>query len=60
VLGYFAARPGRPIPDNILANQLIRDAWRREYDGVVSENERRRGESVLFISAGRPTAEELP
>lgn len=60
ILGYFASRPGRPIPDNILANQLIRDAWRREYDGVVTENERRRSESVLFISAGRPTAEELP
>ena len=59
ILGWVAARPGKPIPDNILANQLIRDAWRREYDGVVAENERRRGESMLFISAGPPTAEEL-
>jgi len=59
ILGYVANRPGRPIPDNILANQLIRDAWRREHDGVVAENERRRSESVLFISAGPATAEEL-
>ena len=59
ILGFVAARPGRPIPDNILANQLIRDAWRREYDGTVAENERRRSESVLFISAGLATAEEL-
>lgn len=60
VLGYFAARPGRPIPDNVLANQLIQDAWRREHDATIVENQRRRGESVLFISAGPATAEELP
>lgn len=59
ILGWVAARPGRPIPDNILANQLIRDAWRREYDGVIAENQRRRSESVLFVSAGLATAEEL-
>lgn len=59
ILGYLAARPGRPIPDNILANQLIRDAWRRESDAIATENERRRSESVLFITSGQATAEEL-
>jgi tetratricopeptide (TPR) repeat protein len=59
ILGFVAARPGRPIPDNMLANQLIRDAWRREYDAAIAENERRRSESVLLITAGPATAEEL-
>jgi len=62
VLGYIAARPGRPIPDNIVTNQIMRDGWRRERDAVVVENEARRrdllvrfrAEDVIEIDPGGP------
>jgi len=52
VLGFVAQRPGRVIEDNIVANQIMRDAWRREQNTIAVENESRRRDRVLRIRAG--------
>lgn len=52
VLGFFAQRPGRPIEDNVVANQILRDAWRREQDALLLENAGRRRDRVLRLRAG--------
>lgn len=51
VLGYIAERPGRPIPDNVVTNQILRDGWRRERDAIVVENEARRRELIARFRA---------
>ena len=56
VLGYFLHRPGRPIPANMRANQVRRDAWQRRVDSVATDNVRRRGDVRLAVHAGEATA----
>ncbi len=52
ILGFVAQRPGRVVEDNIVANQIVRDAWRREQNTIAVENEARRRDRVLRIRSG--------
>lgn len=58
LIGFFHQRPGRPIPDNIVANQTLVGAWRDRLDTVVRENEERR-DPRLRIRTGPPVTERL-
>jgi hypothetical protein len=58
LIGYFKQKPGRPLPDNIAANQVLLGEWRGRLDTVVRENEVRR-DARLRIRTGPPVHEDL-
>ena len=57
-LGYLLHRPSRSLPENIRANDAVRDAWRRRVAAVQAENGRRRTDVRLRVHAGDPAAIE--
>ena len=56
VVGYLRARPGQPIPDNVAANQAVRNAWQRDLARAQAENARRKSDIHLRITAGHQRA----
>ncbi len=58
IVGFVTHRPGRPIPDNVAANQENRRAWQQEVAGIRNENAQRRAGTRLEIHAG-PTGVAL-
>jgi len=38
VIGFFKHRPGKALPDNIAANQALRDGWQAQLDMTAQEN----------------------
>ena len=54
-LGFILHRPGRPLPDNVRANQAQRDAWQQRIASVTAENARRRRDVRLTVRGGEPT-----
>jgi tetratricopeptide (TPR) repeat protein len=54
IIGFFKHRPGRPLPDNILANQDLRDGWQAQIQMTAQENAIRVLQKRLDIHAGRP------
>jgi hypothetical protein len=51
---------GRPIPGNVTANAVRRDAWRRQVEEVQRANRLSRAGSELHIQAGPPVRTEGP
>lgn len=54
IVGFFVQRPGRPLPDNIAANQATRDRWRTQHDAVARQNADLKRQVRLDIHAGVP------
>jgi hypothetical protein len=52
IVGFFAERPGRPLPDHIAANAAVRAQWQRDLDRARAENARRRRDVRLRVTAG--------
>ena len=46
-------RPGRTITENVAANQRLRGDWENRVGQVVRQNQARRLEVTLVITAGR-------
>lgn len=55
VIGFLAQRPGRPLPRNVAANRVTREAWQRQVNAAVEENARRAANVQLRITPGRLT-----
>lgn len=55
ILGYLRGAETRPVATNVAANQARRNDWRRQVDFVRNENERRRREGRISITAHRVT-----
>lgn len=55
IVGFFAQRPGRPLPRNVAANRAVREAWQRQVTTVIEENNRRATDVHLRITPGRVT-----
>lgn len=55
VLGYLRGSESRPVAANVAANQARRNDWRRQLDLTRAENERRRREGRITITAHRAT-----
>lgn len=55
VVGFFTQRPGKPLPRNVAANKVTRDAWQRQVTAVIEENTRRASDVRLRIVPGRVT-----
>jgi hypothetical protein len=58
VIGFFKQKPGRPLPDNIAANQQLLGEWRDGLDTVVRENDARR-DARMRIRTGPAVREDL-
>jgi len=54
VFGYFAHKPGRPLPENVTANRDRQAAWQVVVDSVRRENGARRRDVRLTIRSGAP------
>jgi hypothetical protein len=54
VTAFLLRRPGRVIPENVRANEAVRDAWRRQVEFVKRANAERRREVRLVIDTGTP------
>lgn len=58
VIGFLERRPGRPYPDNVVANEARLAAWRARVAEVERENRARRPGLRLIIETGRPTVRD--
>lgn len=53
VVGYVLKHPGRPIPENVAANERVRADWTRRAE-AAREQARQRGAQRVVIRAGPP------
>jgi hypothetical protein len=49
VVGFLAGHRTRPVPENILRNEELRQQYTRDLDAVVAENVRRRENARVRI-----------
>jgi hypothetical protein len=49
---FFTLRPGRPIADNIAANERLRSDWRAAADSVARHNETLKRVATVFVQLG--------
>lgn len=54
IAGFWEARPGRPLPDNVLANETAREMYRAKVAKVDEENRRRAEGGVVRVEVGKP------
>ena len=51
-LGFWEARPGKPLPDNVVANETARAAWRARVAKTEEENRRRAVGGTVHVEVG--------
>jgi len=57
LVGFFHHRPGKPLPENILANTALREGWENAVRTTNAENVIRAQQKRLDVHAG--TAEVI-
>jgi hypothetical protein len=55
VLGFVDARPGKPLPENVVANRVAQEAWEARVHRVQAENQRRADGGTVTVEVGRMT-----
>ncbi len=50
-VGFLQQRPGKSIPDNVVANEAVRSAWRLRVQAVMEENRLRREQASVTIQS---------
>ena len=55
IIGYFDKKPGRPLPDNIAANELALAQWRTTVAQIESANRQRTPGERIVLETGRPS-----
>jgi FlgD Ig-like domain len=55
IIGFFAQRPGKPIPENVAANKASLSAWQAEVQQVTDEQRQLRPGPRIIIETGRPS-----
>ena len=53
VIGFWEVRPGKPLPDNVVANEVARKAWEARVGQVQRENQRRADGGTVTIEVGK-------
>lgn len=53
VIGFWEKRPGKPLPDNVLANEVARKSWEARVARVQAENRRRADGGTVTVEVGR-------
>jgi hypothetical protein len=54
VTGFFLRRPGRPLPDNVAANDRLRAEWQRQRAAVAQQNQALKERATVRVRAGTP------
>jgi hypothetical protein len=54
VAGFWEARPGKPLPDNVLANETAQEMYRAKVARVEEENRRRAEGGIVRVDVGKP------
>lgn len=52
IVGFVQQRPGAPLPENVVANEARRAAWRARAEAIRAENARRRTDVRVRIRPG--------
>jgi hypothetical protein len=60
VIGFFGARPGAPLPDNVVANRVAREAWEARVAQVQAENRRRTDGGTVYVDVGEVSGSSAP
>jgi hypothetical protein len=47
-------RPGRPLPDNVAANDRLRAEWQRRRAAVAQQNQALKERATVRVRAGTP------
>jgi len=55
IIGFFAQRPGKPIPDNVAANKAAMAAWQADMQRASDEQRQLRPGPRIVIETGRPS-----
>jgi len=55
VLGFVDARPGKPLPENVVANRVAQEAWEARVHRVRAENRQRADGGTVTVDVGRVT-----
>lgn len=53
IIGFWEVRPGKPLPKNVVANEVAREAWEARVAGVQQENRQRADGGTVTIEIGR-------
>jgi hypothetical protein len=53
VIGFVDARPGKPLPENVVANRVALEAWDARVSRVQAENRRRADGGTVTVEVGR-------
>jgi len=53
VIGFWEVRPGKPLPDNVVANEVARKSWEARVAQVQQENRRRADGGTVTIDVGK-------
>jgi len=59
IVGFVTKRSGRVLPDNVAANNAVRESWEERTSTTVSENADRIASIRLVIEAGPARVVEL-
>jgi hypothetical protein len=54
IAGFWEARPGKPLPENVLANETARAMHRAKVAKVDEENRRRAEGGIVRVEVGKP------
>ena len=54
IAAFFAHHPARAIPENVAANQRLRDQWTGQRTQIAADNARHRGELRFAVKTGDP------
>ena len=54
-IGFWAARPGRALPDIVVANRVAQEAFEARLSQVRNENQRRAEGGTVYVDVGRVT-----
>jgi len=55
VVGFIIARPGRPLPENVVANRVAQEQYEARMARVRQENRRRAEGGTVTVDVGRIT-----
>ena len=55
IIGFFEKKPGKPIPENMAANEVAIAAWQAEVQRLNQANQRLRPGPRIVLEAGRPS-----
>ena len=57
LVGFFEARPGKPLPENVAANAVTMARWRQQADAIERSNRARGDGPAVTVLVGEPVTQ---